>query len=274
VNIQEYISSGIVESYVLGLASAEEQLEFERLCTAHPEIKAAKEAFESSLEQHALDSAVAPPSNLKQKIWSDLNLQPEGRISNLKIVNDKAEPLTPVRSMSFARMLTAASIILLIGSAMLNIYYYNQYKSSTAKLNELIAANEGFAKNNNVLQAKLQQYENSFELMKDPSKAIVVAMKGQAIAPSSETTVYWEKQTKDVYLLINNLPQPAANKQYQLWAIVDGKPVDAGVFDMNTSNALVKMRNIPNAQAFAITLEKAGGSTAPNLQALYVMGKI
>ena len=101
----------------------------------------------------------------------------------------------------------------------------------------------------------------------------VIAMKGQAINPSGLSTIYWDTQTKDVYLLVNSLPQPASDKQYQLWAIVDGKPVDAGVFDMKDADGLVKMKNIPQAQAFAITLEKKGGSASPTLAAMYVMGK-
>ena len=35
-----------------------------------------------------------------------------------------------------------------------------------------------------------------------------------------------------------------------------------------------KMKNIPKAQAFAITLEKAGGSAAPTLEQLFVMGNV
>jgi len=34
------------------------------------------------------------------------------------------------------------------------------------------------------------------------------------------------------------------------------------------------MKNIPKAQAFAITLEKKGGSVTPTLSAMYVMGKV
>ncbi len=89
-------------------------------------------------------------------------------------------------------------------------------------------------------------------------------------------TVYWDSRSKDVYLLVNNLPKPASQKQYQLWAIVDGKPVDAGMVDLSGSqdNMLLKMRNIPEAQAFAITLEKEGGSPSPTMEAMYVLGKV
>lgn len=93
----------------------------------------------------------------------------------------------------------------------------------------------------------------------------------------SLATVYWDSRSKDVYLLVNNLPKPSPDKQYQLWAIVDGKPVDAGMLDMEDTNSgslVHKMRNIPKAQAFAITLENKGGSTSPTMEAMYVMGGV
>jgi anti-sigma-K factor RskA len=34
------------------------------------------------------------------------------------------------------------------------------------------------------------------------------------------------------------------------------------------------MKNIPAAQAFAITLENRGGSVSPTMEAMFVMGKV
>ncbi|HTE09889.1 MAG TPA: anti-sigma factor [Chitinophagaceae bacterium] len=272
MNIQEYISSGIVESYVLGLASNEERLAFEQLCATHAELRQAREAFEISLEQHAQDNAVVAPAGLKQKIWDGINLGTAvSPPINRQPADNTTRPLTPVRSVSFAKFLAAASIILLLGSTLLNFYFYNQYKSSETSLKELIASNQQMANNNINMQTKLQQYETSLELIRDTNMAII-AMKGQPVAPRGLTTVYWNKQTKDVYLLINNLPQPAAGKQYQLWAIVDGVPVDAGLLETNAPVAFVKMKNIPKAQAFAITLENTGGNKTPTMP-IYVVGK-
>jgi anti-sigma-K factor RskA len=73
--------------------------------------------------------------------------------------------------------------------------------------------------------------------------------------------------------MVKNLPQPAAGKQYQLWAIVDNKPVDAGMLDMAHGHQMVKMKNIPRAQLFAITLEEQGGSPTPK-GPMYVLGKV
>jgi anti-sigma-K factor RskA len=73
--------------------------------------------------------------------------------------------------------------------------------------------------------------------------------------------------------LTNNLPVPANDKQYQLWAIFNGKPVDLGVFDIKKERLLIQARNTQGAEAFAITMEKKGGSPSPE-GTMYVMGKI
>ena len=49
--------------------------------------------------------------------------------------------------------------------------------------------------------------------------------------------------------------------------------MSAGVFDMDQADAMLKMTNIPNAEAFAVTLEKSGGSETPQ-GAMYVLGTI
>jgi hypothetical protein len=73
VNIKEYIESGIIESYVLGLATEAEQQEFESLCAQYPEIVQAKHAFELALEVQLVKEGVDPPADLKEKIFRSMN---------------------------------------------------------------------------------------------------------------------------------------------------------------------------------------------------------
>ena len=64
-------------------------------------------------------------------------------------------------------------------------------------------------------------------------------------------------------------------KQYQLWALVDGKPVDAGLLDMEVaSTTFQKVKNVMQAQTFAITIENVGGSESPTLSTLHVLGNV
>ena len=68
------------------------------------------------------------------------------------------------------------------------------------------------------------------------------------------------------------MPVATTGKQYQLWALVDGAPVDAGVFEIDAGTPMIKMKNIPRAQAFAVTLEPSGGSLKPTMDQMYVLG--
>jgi anti-sigma-K factor RskA len=100
-----------------------------------------------------------------------------------------------------------------------------------------------------------------------------IELKGVEKHPNMLAEVYWDS-SKKVYLDIKNLPAAPTGKQYQLWAIVDGKPVDMGMYDSKKSIAIQAMKSVENPQAFAITLEKEGGNPTPTMEEMYVMGTI
>ena len=100
-----------------------------------------------------------------------------------------------------------------------------------------------------------------------------VAMKGVKGHESDLATIFWNTQTTRVYLQINNLPTPPPGMQYQLWAIDPQKgPLSIGVFDMKAG--IIEMENALAAKAFAVTLEQYGGSVAPTMTNMYVIGNV
>lgn len=68
MEIREYIESGILETYVLGVATQEEAKELERLKTSYPEINDALTQLEIDLENIAQQMAITPPPALWNKI--------------------------------------------------------------------------------------------------------------------------------------------------------------------------------------------------------------
>ena len=87
--------------------------------------------------------------------------------------------------------------------------------------------------------------------------------------------VYWNNITHQVFLDNCGLQNPGDGKVYQLWAMKDGKPIDAGTFDKTSFHSnLQNMKAIDNAQAFAVTIENNGGSSVPTLSTMQVLGKI
>jgi anti-sigma-K factor RskA len=257
VNIQEYISSGVVEAYVLGLASAEERAEFERMTAQHPEVRAAREAFEVALEKQAMEGAIAPPSNLKNKIWTSLQ---SGHAQT------QAEIVPLRRSSGWMKFAVAASLILLAVCAYLYVTEKNK-NEDLAKENATIKATR------DSIQNELARIEEAKKIMWDNPAVKMAKLEGTPMAPQSYATVYWDTTSKDVYLVVSNLPAPASDQQYQLWALLDGKPIDMGMLEVTQKPLqLYRMKNAQNAQAFAISLEKKGGSPTPTT--VYMVGKL
>jgi anti-sigma-K factor RskA len=265
VNVKEYISSGIIESYVLGLVSDAERNDFEAKCGQFEEIASARNAFELSLEQQMLRDAVQPPAKLKSQILE--------RISTIRPDTEKTyeeQSSAPVRQMNTWRWLAAASFILLAGAALWAL-------TSQRTVNNLEARNRELQQQLQASNTQLAQLNSDAAALHNPGLKMA-ALKGTAQAPQALATIFWDtaSTSHDVYLMVNNLPQPATNQQYQLWALLDGQPIDLGVFDMDVrqTKLLVKMKNVQSAQAFAITLEPKGGSQQPTMTSMYVMGNL
>ena len=265
MNVKEYIQSGIVESYVMGLATDAERQEFERACADYPEIAAARDSFERSLELQLLQDAVPPPAFLKEKVLDSL----QSLVATAGLPQDIEE--RPVRQMNAWKWIAAASLILLAGAAFWAYTANEKYK-------DLAAKQDG-------MQKQLAEKETELAALKTDAQVIykpgmkMVSLKGTQEAPQAYTTVYWDTTgtSKDVYLMINNLPEPPSDKQYQLWALLNNQPIDLGVFDYDVreKRLLVRMKNVQDAQAFAITLERRG---RPNQEkpegSVYVLGNL
>ncbi|CAN5549469.1 anti-sigma factor [soil metagenome] len=259
MNIQEYISSGIIESYVLGELSAKERSEVDAMGMKHPEVKSEIELVETTLINFAAKTA---PAHLKQSILSKIELR-DARIVQLETKK------------SFVSVwLVAASITLFICSAIYILVLMNQLDNLKEYLALTSSEKEKYAKDYEAQSSAYTMMAEQVAILMQPENKKVM-LKGMEMAPSALATVYWNQENKDVYINVHQLPMPAADKQYQLWAIVDGKPIDIGMLDLNPDlPPLHKMKTIAGAQAFAVTLEKKGGSTTPTMNAMYLMGNV
>ncbi|MEJ0083603.1 MAG: hypothetical protein WDM78_22240 [Puia sp.] len=125
MNVQDYISSGIVESYVLGLSSPAESAEFERMCAAHHEVLAARNAFEIQLEQRFQEQKLEAPRELKSRIFFGNR---ERKIAHQphSITQTVSGTTNWFRQICGCLLL----LVLLAGSVLLNFYLLGQYKKN------------------------------------------------------------------------------------------------------------------------------------------------
>lgn len=277
MDIEEYIQSGIIESYVLGLASQEESSSLEALCMQYPEIKKAVQDFELLLEKNAFDNAITPPADVRNNLMEQLKDEFRTGNSTQKVVESNGANVIPihqdekVKVFSFWRYAAVASIILLLSSVALNYYFYSNYQDTKNNYEALLLNNNTLQANNNLYKAKFNSLQEKFKMLENPDMKLV-QLRGLPGKENNTATILWDTKSRDVYLM-PTLIAPPSGKEYQLWAIVDGKPVDAGMLQ-NCDDGMCKMKNMPDAQAFAITLENKGGSKTPDMNAMYVIGKI
>lgn len=265
MNIEEYIASGILEAYVLGLTSAEESREVERMVAAYPEVKAELEDIRLAIESYSNSFEKQPPAEIKAKVMEAIRSESNGaKVIDIRNAG-KAHP-------RFSAYAAAAAIALLIISGIFNYVLYNRLQRANDQMAAMQETNQRTAKEMEVQLAQMEQLKEEMNIMRDPRNKMI-RLKGVDNSSASLATIYWNTASKEVYLDVNSLPEPPKGMQYQLWAIVDGKPVDAGMIDM-TKPGIHKMKAFDAAQAFAVTLEKEGGSPTPNLSAMYVIGNV
>ena len=254
MNVQEYIASGIIESYVLGLATEQERAEFEQYCAGYPELVAARTSFELALEQQCMEHAVAPAAATREQIMSAIR-----REANLTPSKILAMDTTTKRSGGWLRWVAAAAVILFVVTAYFaySLYQKNQDLEAHASTNDSL-----------IDRMKLEH-----DLVTDPRMTVVSMVPTKKELPSS-ANIYWDSTSSNVYMVVNNLPKLPSDKQYQLWALIDGQPKDLGLFDVGQEGKVIlKMNKTQKADAFAITIEKRGNQGGPTLEELQTMGK-
>lgn len=279
MNIKEYISSGVIEAYVLGIATDDEVREIEQLKTQYPELLIAIQEQEALLGQYAQAHAIAPPPQLKQNIWKAI--QEEKQLSHTPVPSSSTNnPETPNISLNkggsaesgWRQYAMAASLALLIASVAGNVWMMGENKKMESDLAAINNAMQELSAEAKAASSSAQKANDALAVLSLPSiKKINLA--GVGTHTDHNAMLYWDVATGNVFLDLKNMPKAPEGKQYQLWAIVDGKPVDAGMYDANDDAMMEKMKTIPKAEMFAVTIEKIGGSPSPTLDQMVVAGK-
>jgi anti-sigma-K factor RskA len=297
MNIQAYIESGILEEYVLGTVSSQEKQEVECMSHIYPEIKEELLRTESALEEYALKHQATPPPSLKESIFAQMNfdaaaeedttsdetteetivpladgtavVQPvdnDARVIDNAFDRVETKEVTPF----WSKLAVAAAVLLALFAGWSAMQMTDMKRAN----NEAVAKVESMEADMAAIKSQAEYNQSLAALFRSPSyKHIHLA--GLPKSPESAVSAFWNTQTNEVLIDVQNLPAAPQGKQYQLWSIVDGKPVDIGMIDNAFAGKVLKMKNTkPGSVAFAITLEKEGGNPTPTMEEMYVMGKV
>ncbi len=269
-DVQSYMESGILELYVLGDVTPQEKLQVEEMIAAHPVIKVEVDAIEHVIERYALEHAVEPSEKQRNRILNS-TVTYLGDDSNFKPAKSQREDnivyMPAPKPTNFYKYAFAASLALLAAATWALYNTRTKLEQSNLQIIALTEQNQKFANRVNLKDEELNVF-------RDPSFKMV-KLKGTPKAPNAGVTVAWNPVNKKVMIDMTdlNLPENDQNHQYQLWAMVGGKPVGLGVFDKTAADStdMKIMQPVELAQGFAVTLEPRGGSTNPTMDEMVVI---
>ncbi|MCM8570730.1 anti-sigma factor [Gramella jeungdoensis] len=261
MDIEEYISSGILELYVYGALTEEESREVSKVLKEHPEIREEVEEIEHALQQLASTAAPYNPEAILSSI--------KEKLSDKKVIGIE----TRRKTNWVAYIGWAACLVLFVGLFFLIDdnnelrEQLNSEKARVARMEQQIADARDDAEKTRELLAVLRD--------KDVSR---IPLQGQNAAPEAYATVYWNKEENKAYIDAKDLPEPPRGKVYQVWSLKlePLTPTSIGLLDEFTSddNKIFTLENANESEAFGITLEPEGGSESPTMDQLYVLGAV
>lgn len=117
---------------------------------------------------------------------------------------------------------------------------------------------------NNEMRRDLEESREFVQLVTSPG-VIVTELKATDAGGGATAKIAYD-QSGRAMLLASKLPKIPAGKAYQLWFIVGDKPVPGKTFTPDNNGQSVLKEHVPVgvvSPSFAITVEPAGGSTAP-----------
>lgn len=257
---KEYIASGILELYVYGLLSEEENDQVNAMANKHPEVKAEIVSIEKAIIN--LSSSFAPFISHSQfeKIKAQLELK-HGKVVDLKSRSDTT---------TYIGWAAAAALLIGIG------FQYNKLSNTQNQIQSIEIQKSKLEQTVVELESKNKETTTVLNVIRD-TKTSVIPLAGQAIDPTASAKVYWNKEQQTVYVDAAGLPEPPKGMVYQVWALKLNPltPTSIGLLENYTAdNSLFKVANNEGAEAFGITLEPAGGSKSPTLEKLYTLGKV
>lgn len=247
MDIRQYIESGILEAYALGVCTDDECAEVERMAATHQEIKEALQAACADVERLAQLGAVDPSPALKSRILERISREADAAPTPRKIA------LNRISAIFIALAFTAAAFAVWFGQKR----YETLRKESDQRIQTL-------EKQVNDCETQNQQLRQTRQQIAALGNRNTRALRLQPLpGKNPEWTAWVYHNPNDGYTLINtaDLPPAPAGKSWQLWAIVAGTPQSMGV--LSKQRELFPIDFVAAAQAFAISLEPEGGSPTP-----------
>lgn len=255
MNKEEIISGGFLAAHLSGELNPVELKQVISFLEKDSGVRKELHDLETAVEWLSFQYAMTPAPEVKNRVMNDISVN---RISRS-------------RSGNGIKWLLAASLIISLVSVFTAFYFWSEWKKADDRLAQITARNLELTENYHIVNQELADIRQDLAILVSPEYGRMV-LEGTANAPDAKVVIYWNPIQEEIYLNSGNLASLPKDQQYQLWALIDGQPVDAGIFDAEAGTFQI-MKGTDRADAFAVTIEPIGGSVSPTLKTMLVFSK-
>ncbi|RIA08820.1 anti-sigma-K factor rskA [Flavobacteriaceae bacterium MAR_2010_72] len=240
-----FLQSGLLEKYVIGSTTPNENLEVEHFISCYPEVEAEYNSLQTNLEIMAKANAIEAPKFILDDILNSIEEQiaPSEKKQVIQLPQQRSR--TPWYSIAAS----AAAIIFAVTAFMLFQYNKDLVRENQVVVEEIFDLRSDIEKNN----SKLDDVMRQFMKLNNPETEKYV-LRGNARAKNLKTVAYINAVDKTSMIDVVELPQLPENQTYQIWAELQDKMVNLGILDASSK----KLQSIPymeDALGLSITIE-------------------
>ncbi len=240
--IKMFLDSDLLEKYLIGSTTDQENLQVERYIAMYPKVRETYDELQENLEAFAKMHSLKTPEGLKERILSKIRSEHMGK-------------------RRFARYAMAASVatILFAGAS----YFFWSENQSLQQENQIV--------NNKIedleadMREQLADVRNQFIVLQNPQTKRF-NINGNKKAKELKAVAYVNPVKKLSYINVSKLPNLPENQCFQMWAEVDGKMLNLGVIqETSNKDKLVALPYADEAVGY-ITIGPKGGNETPTVE--------
>jgi hypothetical protein len=170
------------------------------------------------------------------------------------------------------KYLIAACLASLVISTFASYFFYDRWSEAEDRFVLMLNERNRTVHNYNEVKNSFDKVVGDLLIMRDEDATIIV-MHPADTTKQSCVRVYWNRNTHETFIDVILLDAADSTKQYQLWAMASGQPVDAGVFTVDATG-IQRVKPVTNADSWVVTLEPKGGSTVPTPDKVLLVSKL
>lgn len=249
-HINEILASDLLERYVLGDVTREEQMKVDLLRVDYREIREKLDELELTMEHTALENAIPAPPGIKECIIKNIH-------------GESPKPIQSPNSSSFKMSWISIAAGFILGSLGTWALMNNQI----SKL-QRVAVEQ--AEDFEILHRDCDLLTKQYAFI-NHTNTLPVLLKGGSSEEQNQVVIYWNERLQQSMLRVIELPGLRSDETFQLWADVNGEMLSLGVFDASEAIAdAIPMEYLENATSLNVTIEPKGGSDHPDVSRLTV----